>query len=66
MRRAEAGDAHLQRAGLALSLAQAEEHIGPVVRADALGGPTAVAHLRFVGARAIGAASSRTTFSPDE
>jgi ParB/RepB/Spo0J family partition protein len=50
IRYAEAGDAHLQRAALALAFAHAEEHMstswGPLGWAD----PAVVAHLRFLDA----------------
>ena len=47
MRYAEAGDAHLQRAALALAFALAEEHMGPSWGAVGWADPSVVVHLRF-------------------
>jgi ParB/RepB/Spo0J family partition protein len=48
MRYAEGGDAHLQRAALALAFALAEEHMGPSWGPIGWADPTVVAHLRFL------------------
>ncbi len=48
MRYAEAGDAHLQWAALALAFALAEEHMGPSWGPIGWADPTVVAHLRFL------------------
>ena len=48
VRYAEGGDAHLQRAALALAFALAEEHMGPSWGPIGWADPTVVAHLRFL------------------
>lgn len=50
VRYAEAGDAHLQRAALALAFAHAEEHMGALWGPMGWADPAVVAHLRFLDA----------------